>query len=244
MNLEKQLPDLLHHPWDSATPPISAAAVIARARRRLTRRRRAAGAAALILAAGTGLLADQLASRTTTGHPMAASPVRAVALEQRLSIVDGAQMWLTSVDTCVQETAGWRWDPIGITGPTNCARYRTAGRNVNTPPGFYEAMGLIDPADHQTMPIVGTYTGPMPASIVISAGKSSTIATLVTSPQLHSELGYYAYLHYPLPRSFPSTAPGGTGPRDAHLGPSITETAYDTAGHVLATVTWPGVELP
>lgn len=224
MKLEDRLPSLLHYPWDDTVPPVSAAAVIVRARRRRARRRLITGAATLVLATGTALLASGFVTRTTPEQGVAAhSPVRTVALEERLAIVDGAQMWLEGGEACVNESAGWLWDPIGITGPTNCALYRNARLSADTSPSLYEAMGLVDPSDNQTMPVIGTYAGPTPADIVISSGRSTAVATLVTSPQLHEKFGYFAYLHHPAD------------------GASVTVTAYDDAGHVLTTVTWPGI---
>lgn len=223
MELEDRLPSLLHYSWDHV-PPISAAVVIAGARRRRARRRLATGTATLALAVGTAVLAGQIVARTTPDQGVAAhSPVRTVALEEHLTIVDGAQMWLENGEACVNESAGWLWDPIGITGPTNCALYRNARLAGDASPSLYEAMGLVDPSDSRTMPMVGTYAGPTPASIVISSGRSTAVATLVTSAQLHGEFGYYAYLRLPA------------------VSAAVIVTAYDDTGRVLATVTWPGI---
>lgn len=243
MTLEARLPELFDYPPDACMPPISAAKVIAGARRRRIRGRLVAATTALVLAAGAGVLADRLPAQTATGRLAALSPVRVVALEEHLVLANNAQMWLSSVEACVEEPIesgyGWTWDPIGINASVNCAQYHRQGLNGNASPSFGEAMGLGEHPGSSTMPFMGVYVGPQPAAIVISADGETTVATLVTSPDLHDEFGYYAEIHYPLPPS--GMAPVGTdGAFQLLPGGSITETAYNITGHILATITWKG----
>lgn len=227
MDLEELLPDLLRVAGDATMPPVSARAVIARARRRRTRGRLTAATIVLILAGATGLLANQPAPRHAPGVSAALPPVQSVAPGQNVPAGNGLRVSLSGGGACILA-------PAGANKASTCASF---GRPGQTPSPFPETVGEPVNPDDETTLLVGTYVGPVPVRIVLSTGGSSTGATLVISPLLHGKLGYYAIVHYPLlGHPLVDFSPYVTA--FMPTGPLLVETAYDAAGHVLATLSW------
>lgn len=215
MDLEDRLPDLLHAAAQETALPISAAKVIAGARRRRARTLLTASTAILALAAAVALPAYLRATPAASAGPVpiTPSPVRTVSLYQRVDIEQGLQMWLAETEVCTESQPGLVWDPRSDAAEDLCLPGLVPHPGVHTQPGFH---GLSAVGTTPLMAVFGVYFGSPPASIVFNGPGFTKVATLVTSLQLPGEVGYYAML--PLMSFSP-----------------VTETAYDAAGHVLAT---------
>ena len=228
MDLENRLPDLLHAAAQETVVPISAAAVIVRARRRRARTLLAAGTAVLALAAGTALAAHLRATPATptSPGPITPSPVRTVSLYQHVDIEKGVQIWLAENDVCTESQPGlasFPGEPDYLKQDASLSQCLPGLIPLIPRPGAHARPGFngVGTVSSPTpVPVFGVYFGATPASIVIAGPGFRAVATLLTSPQMPGEVGYYALL-----------------PVAGDLSP-VTQTAYDAAGHVLASTPW------
>jgi hypothetical protein len=215
MNLDEHLPELLRYPRNEAVP-VSAERVIAGAHRRVHRRVATTGAAALLLAATGALLANQPSTSTATVSPILHSPVYHAALGEQVPVATGARLWLTKTGVCESHTSPSAEHCIAST----------------TQSGLAAPDSYLDHNVSLKVAFMGTYVGPeAPASIVLSTDRT-TVATLVTNPNLHGEVGYFAYLPWP-----PAKGGYSGSPNSLTFTYRITVNAYDSAGHILSTIT-------
>ncbi|MET8624513.1 hypothetical protein ABZW30_12280 [Kitasatospora sp. NPDC004669] len=139
-----------------------------------------AGAAMTPKAGATALVPEAAPTPTATALPL--SPVRRVAVGEKVQVTDGSRMWVTETQRCDEQLGpnGKWYSAFG------CRDVTSDNLDHSRPQIYCQGSG-----DGQHLVSLCFYLGPTPSKIILFEDGKPVPATLVTAPEMKNWTAFY-----------------------------------------------------